>query len=162
MLDNVPFDPRALRNAFGRFASGITVVSLTDDQDRPTGVTVSSFSSLSLDPPLCLFSLGKTQASRKWIESGAGFNVNILGHGQSAAAWQFAKPLEDKFEGLDWFPGRNGLPVIAGALCHFECTKWNLYDGGDHVIVVGHIEHFIEGDGDPLVFYRGKMATVAE
>lgn len=163
MLDSTSdFDPRALRNAFGQFASGITVVSLCDDEGRPTGVTVSSFSSLSLEPALCLFSLGKNQKSCKWIETGAGFNINILSAEQETAAWQFAKPLEDKFDGVQWYEGRNGLPVLHGSLCHFECAKWNVYDGGDHIIVVGQIQHFEEGNGDPLLFYKGKMATVAE
>ncbi|NKB27339.1 MAG: flavin reductase [Rhodobacteraceae bacterium] len=147
MLDAIASDPRALRNAFGRFA---------------TGVTISSFSSLSLDPPLCLFSLGKSQVSCRWIEAGDAFNVNILAHDQQAAAWQFAKPLEDKFDGVKWYAGRNGLPVIHGNLCHFECAKWDIHDGGDHIIVVGRIEHFAEGAGDPLLFYRGAMTTLAE
>ncbi|SMY08039.1 flavin reductase family protein [Flavimaricola marinus] len=163
VLDSSPeFDPRALRDAFGQFASGITVVSLLDGDGRPTGVTVSSFSSLSLEPALCLFSLGKSQMSCKWIDSGNGFNINILSAEQEASAWQFAKPLEDKFDGVEWYAGRNALPVLKGSLCHFECAKWNVYDGGDHIIVVGQITHFERGDGDPLLFYRGKMATVAE
>jgi 3-hydroxy-9,10-secoandrosta-1,3,5(10)-triene-9,17-dione monooxygenase reductase component len=162
MLDSTPdFDPRALRDAFGQFASGVTVVSLVDDAGRPTGVTVSSFSSLSLSPALCLFSLGKTQASAKWIEAGTGFNINILSTDQEKAAWQCAKPAEDKFAGIAWYPGQNGLPVLADSLCHFECAKWNVYDGGDHIIVVGRITHFERNEGKPLLFFRGKMATVA-
>lgn len=162
MLDSNPqIDPRELRDAFGQFATGITVVSLTDDQGRPTGVTVSSFTSLSLDPALCLFSLGKNQVSCRWIEAGDAFNINILSAGQEDAAWQFAKPLEDKFDGVDWYAGHNGLPVLQQSLCHFECTKWNVYDGGDHIIVVGKITHFESGAGDPLLFHRGKMASVA-
>lgn len=162
MLDAIATDPRALRNAFGRFATGVGVVSLNDAAGQATGVTISSFSSLSLDPPLCLFSLGKSQVSCRWIEAGDAFNVNILAHDQQTAAWQFAKPLEDKFDGVKWYAGRNGLPVIHGNLCHFECAKWDIHDGGDHIIVVGRIEHFAEGAGDPLLFYRGAMTKLAE
>jgi len=160
--DTKQFDLRALRNAFGRFATGVAVVSLTDADGQATGVTISSFSSLSLEPPLCLFSLGKNQVSCRWIEAGNGFNVNILRDDQQGAAWQFAKPSEDKFDGVAWYEGRNGLPVIADNLCHFECAHWETYDGGDHIIVVGRIDHFEEGRGDPLVFYRGAMATVSQ
>ncbi len=162
MLDNVTMDPRELRNAFGCFASGITIVSLPDADGRPTGVTVSSFSSLSLDPALCLFSLGKTQGSCKLIEQGEHFTINVLASDQAATAWQFAKPSADKFAGIDWRPGFNGVPVIAGSLCHFECRKWATYDGGDHIIVVGQITHFDRTDGAPLLFYRGQIATMAE
>jgi len=161
VLDTTQMDPRELRNAFGCFASGITVVSLRDDQGKPTGVTVSSFSSLSLDPPLCMFSLGKTQMSCRWIEEGSRFNINVLSHAQEKSAWQFAKPMDDKFEGIDWYEGQNGIPVIEGSLCHFECDKWNVYDGGDHIIVVGKITAFERSEGDPLLFFRGKIATVA-
>lgn len=161
MLDGQMMDPRDLRNAFGCFATGVTVITMTDADGRPTGVTVSSFSSLSLSPALCLFSLDKKQTSCRWIDAGTAFNVNVLGTEHEAAAWQFARPREDKFEGIDWHEGRNGLPLIDGALAHFECAKWNCYDGGDHIIVVGEITRFQTAMGDPLLFYRGKMATVA-
>lgn len=162
MLDGPQMDPRELRNAFGCFATGVTVISLLDDRAQPTGVTVSSFSSLSLSPALCLFSLDRDQVSCRWIDRGNGFNVNVLSAQQDAVAWQFAKPAEDKFADVDWFEGRNGLPVIAGSLSHFECRKWDVYDGGDHLIVVGEITHFDKRDGQPLVFYRGKMESLAE
>lgn len=161
MLDNAVLDPRELRNTFGCFASGITIVSLFDRDGRPTGVTVSSFSSLSLDPALCLFSLGKDQVSCKLIEEGDQFTVNVLASDQADVAWQFARPSEDKFAGIDWQPGHNGVPVIGGSLCHFECRKWATYDGGDHIIIVGQITHCDRREGAPLLFYRGKIAGVA-
>ena len=161
MLDGRVIDPRELRDAFGCFATGVTVISLLDDEGRATGVTVSSFSSLSLEPALCLFSLDKKQVSCRWIEAGEHFNVNVLCQEQEAAAWQFARPSRDKFAGVNWFAGRNGLPVVAGALSHFECRKHDVHDGGDHIIVVGEITHFDHADGAPLLFYRGNMAAVA-
>lgn len=160
MLDEPQLDPKALRNAFGDFATGVTVVSMLDAAGKPTGVTVGSFTSLSLSPALCLFSLDKSQVSCRWIREGEEFNVNILSADQQDCAWQFAKPLEDKFEGVGWSPGRNGLPVIDGALGHFECQKWDIHDGGDHIIVVGKITYFERVGGEPLVFFRGKMGTV--
>lgn len=162
MLDGPQIDPRALRNAFGCFASGVTVITMRDDAGRATGVTVSSFSSLSLEPALCLFSLDKRQVSCKGIEAGHHFNINVLGAEQGDIAWQFAKPADDKCAGVAMRDGRNGVPLIDGAIAHFECTKWNVMDGGDHIIVVGEITDFAEAEGAPLLFYRGQMALVSE
>jgi flavin reductase (DIM6/NTAB) family NADH-FMN oxidoreductase RutF len=109
----------------------------------------------------CACSRWARRRPAKWIEAGTGFNINILSTDQEKAAWQCAKPAEDKFAGIAWYPGQNGLPVLADSLCHFECAKWNVYDGGDHIIVVGRITHFERNEGKPLLFFRGKMATVA-
>lgn len=162
MLDAASHDPRALRDAFGLFATGVTVVTMHDDAGRATGVTVNSFSSVSLDPPLCLISLGRDQVSRRWLEGERAFIVNVLRHDQQAVAWQFARPAEDKFDGIRQGQGRNQAPFIAEALCHFECRHWARYDGGDHEIVVGRITHFQTGEGDPMLFYRGRIARLGE
>ena len=161
MLDLPEFDQRDLRDAFGCFAAGVTVVSLCDPAGRPAGVTVSSFSSLSLSPPLCLFSLGKEKISAKWLAESRSFAVNVLAAGQEEIAWRFARPSDDKFAGLDWAEGRNGAPVLEGCRARFECDLWNIYDGGDHVIVVGRITDMAKSEGGALVFYRGQMTAVA-
>ncbi len=160
MLDDRQFDPRALRDAFGCFPSGITVVTTRDHGGLPTGVTVSSFSSLSLEPPLCVFSLIRTQVSCRWIEAREAFTVNILGAEQTETAVQFATPSENKFDGIGWTEGRNGMPVIAGSLAHFECAKWAIYDGGDHLLIVGEITHFARSEGTPLIYRSGKIVAV--
>lgn len=172
MLDATPtdavptFDPpapdaRALRDAFGRFATGVTVVSFRGEDGRATGVTVSSFTSLSLDPPLCLFSLARTQPSASVLaRPGARFVVNVLGRGQEALAWRFAKPAADKFEGVAAARAPCGTPAIEGALARFECEHWATHDGGDHVIVVGRIARATEGEGEPMVFYRGAATAL--
>jgi len=162
VLDDKLMDPRELRNAFGCFASGITIVSLRDKVGKPTGVTVSSFSSLSLDPALCLFSLGKTQPSCQLLEHSDAFNINILSECQEDIAWQFSRPSQDKFSGISWRPGMNTMPIIDNCLCHFECKKWATYDGGDHLIIVGEIMNYDKTDGAPLLFYKGQIAEVAQ
>lgn len=159
MLDTMQFDSRALRNAFGCFPSGITVVTTRDHDGLPTGITVSSFSSLSLEPPLCVFSLIRTQVSCRWIEAREAFTVNILEAKQTETAMQFATPSEDKFAGIAWSEGRNGMPVIDGSLAHFECSKWATYDGGDHLLIVGQITHFAQTEGAPLIYREGKIAA---
>lgn len=162
MFDAGPIDPRALRDAFGRFATGVTVVTMLDDEGRPTGVTVNSFSSLSLEPPLLLFSLGSNQVSMRWLREGTPFTVNVLARGQDDVAWQFAKPSDDKFEGIASEEARIGVPCIAGCLARFECRVWALYPGGDHEIVVGEVLNLEAGEGEPMLFYRGAMAQLAE
>lgn len=164
MLDTPPLDPRKLRDAFGRFATGVTVVTMLDGEGRPTGVTVNSFSSLSLDPPLCLFSLGKKQMSTRWLQQeGVHFTVNILTRDQEKVAWQFARPLEDKFEGVETGTGKTGIPYLHNSLCHFECRLWARYDGGDHEIYVGEILHLdqLAEEADPVLFYRGAMTRLS-
>jgi 3-hydroxy-9,10-secoandrosta-1,3,5(10)-triene-9,17-dione monooxygenase reductase component len=152
-----PLDPRALRDAFGSFATGVTVVTLCDDQQNPIGVTVGSFTSLSLDPALCLFSLKKNSNTAQWIDQKPNFVVNILGRDQEPLAWQFARSADEKFAGIAWQAGANGMPVIEGCLGHFECQRWAVYDGGDHMIVVGQITAMTRHPGLPLVFFRGQM-----
>ncbi len=152
---------RRLRSAFGRFASGVTVVTMRDSNGDPTGITVNSFSSLSLDPPLLLFSVGCEQISCKWLKSGNHFTVNVLAREHESLAWQFARPREDKFDGVSWRTGLNGAPIIEGALAHFECVKWNIVEGGDHLIVIGEISDFDARDGEALVFFRGAMGNFA-
>ncbi len=152
---------RRLRSAFGCFASGVTVVTMRDSKGGPTGITVNSFSSLSLDPPLLLFSVGCEQICRRWLEAGDRFTVNVLAREHEDLAWQFARPLEDKFDGVAWRTGMNGAPIIEGALAHFECRKWKTAAGGDHMIVIGEILDFDAREGDALVFFRGGMGDFA-
>ena len=155
------FDTKLLRNAFGCFPSGVTIVSLKDSDDKPTGITVSSFSSLSLNPPLCLFSIGKEQASRPFFESSDHFVVNILSAQQESIAWQFAKPIEDKFENVTYTENENGVPIIDGNIAHFCCRKWAVYEGGDHIILVGEVLDFNLSESDALIFFKGKINTIA-
>lgn len=161
MLDSAQSSPRQLRDAFGCFASGVTVVTLRDCAGAPTGITVNSFSSLSLDPPLLMFSVGCRQVSCRWFEAGEHFNVNVLGSDQEMLAWQFARPLEDKFAGVAWHESASGMPVLNGALASFACRKWQMLDGGDHRIVIGRVEDFSAREGEALLFYRGGMRRTA-
>ena len=157
MLDATVDMTKRLRAAFGCFPSGVTVVTLMDGDGRPTGITVNSFSSLSLSPPLLMFSVGSHQVSCRWIEMQDHFTVNVHAADQEAVAWQFARPHTDKFEGIGWREGANGLPVLDGAVAHFACRKWSMMEGGDHKIVVGEILDFDSAPHDSLIFYRGAM-----
>lgn len=157
MLDTEALDAGALREAFGRFATGVTVVTLRDGAGRPTGVTVNSFASLSLEPPLCLFALGLRQRSLRWLEPDAAFAVNVLRHDQAELAWQFAKPRDDKFAGVAATEGRGGAPRLHGAIAWFECRVAALHPGGDHRIVVGEVLGVATAPGRPLLFSDGAL-----
>jgi 3-hydroxy-9,10-secoandrosta-1,3,5(10)-triene-9,17-dione monooxygenase reductase component len=161
MLDRPMMDPRDLRNAFGVLPTGVTVVSLQDESGMPTGVTVGSFSSLSLSPALCLFSLGKTQASARLFKEGVAFVVNVLPYQMVDIAWRFAKPLENKCAGVALTGTAVNAPRLRDAIAHFACHAHAIHDGGDHIIVVGEIADFAHGEGDALVFYRGAMHKTA-
>jgi flavin reductase (DIM6/NTAB) family NADH-FMN oxidoreductase RutF len=162
MLDGHVLDTRVLRDTFGRFATGVCVITMRDDQGGATGVTVKSFASLSLDPALCLFSLGRSQKSCQWLDGeDCAFVVNILAADQEAVAWAFAKPREDKFEGIATEPAAHvDIPVISGAIARLECRLWRKYDGGDHDMIVGRVLHVEQTGGAPLLFFRGKMAAL--
>lgn len=157
MLDQGVIDTRELRNAFGCLPTGVCVVTLTDESGVPTGVTVGSFTSLSLDPALCLFSLGRDQASARLFSDGSCFVVNVLPHQQADVAWQFARPLEDKCDGIALEDMPLGPPRLRDGIAHFACQTHAIHEGGDHIIVVGRIVDFDYCDGDALVFYRGQM-----
>jgi 3-hydroxy-9,10-secoandrosta-1,3,5(10)-triene-9,17-dione monooxygenase reductase component len=157
----VAVDPAEFRKVLSHFATGIVVVTAVSD-GRPIGLTCQSFSSLSLDPPLIMFSVSK--ASRSWPELRAvgRFAVNILGDEQEAVSRTFARTGADKFAGLAWRPGTTGAPLIAGALAHIECTLGAVHDGGDHVIAVGRVLGLEErtDESHPLLFFRSEYRSL--
>tara|TARA_B100000780_G_scaffold163019_1_gene113951 strand:- start:428 stop:919 length:492 start_codon:yes stop_codon:yes gene_type:complete len=157
MLDQLVRSPREMRDAFGCLPTGVSVVSLYDENGRATGVTVGSFTSLSMSPALCLFSLGEKQASVRLFKEGVAFVVNVLSHEQADVAWQFSKPLDNKFEGIPLSETLLEAPRLSHCIAHFVCRTNTIHIGGDHVIVVGEIIDFDYSEGDPLIFYRGQM-----
>ncbi len=154
------FDSRELRNAFGTFATGVTVIT-TSGIDKPVGLTANSFSSLSLDPPLVLWSLVKASPSLDVFENATHFGVSVLADHQEAVAMQFARPSEDKFKGIPTEKTECGVPLIEGAHSHFLCKREFAYDGGDHVIFVGRVLSLSVAEAPPLVFHRGAFTRIS-
>lgn len=157
-------DSRAFRRALGCFATGVTVVtSLDPDSNAPVGVTVSAFSSLSLDPPLVLFCLGNQTSSLDAFRRAGSFVVNVLGEGQRELSNRFAGRAEDKWAGVALVPGLLGLPVLEGCLANLECSVVDTAQGGDHLIFIGRVEniHHQEG-GRPLLYFRGAYMDGAQ
>lgn len=159
-------DQRELRDVFGCFATGVTIISGRDTSGKPQGLTVNSFSSVSLDPPLVLFSLDRAANSAEAFDKGQAFTVNILGRGQEAQSNHFASKAEDKFatSAFAWADGTNGIPCLQDALAHLECTCETLHDGGDHWIIIGRVTALrsLGTDGAPLVFFRGRYADLQD
>jgi len=152
------FDPIPFRNALGNFATGVTIVTTMDDQGEPVGVTASSFNSVSLDPPLVLWSLAKKAYSLPAYQNSGGFNVHVLAAHQSDVSNQFARPGENKFEGIEWSKCDQGFPLLPECAALFRCKTNFQYEGGDHIIFVGEVIDFETHDLPALVFHGGKYA----
>lgn len=151
-------DPLALKDILAHYPTGVTIVCSMTEERLPVGCTVSSFSPVSLEPPLVLFSLKLESPSLDVIQQHGGFSVNVLGKDHGSLARWFAQWQEDKFAGVDWFTGTRDCPILHDAVAYFECDLWRVYDGGDHRIIVGRVEDTgIQNTGDPLVIHRGKF-----
>ena len=153
-------DQAHFRQVLGHFPTGVTVVTGLDGQE-PVGLAVGSFFSLSLDPPLVGFCVGKSSKSWARMEGTGSFCVNILGEDQEDVCRVFATSGEDKFASIGWKPAETGSPQINGVLAWIDCVVDVVHDGGDHHIVVGRVRGLDVGDaGQPLVFYRGGYANL--
>ena len=158
-----PIDPKALRDAAGQFATGVTVVTTLDRSGTPVGLTANSFTSVSLEPPMVLFCLDKTSETLAAFESGGGFAVHVLGADQLELSIRFASRGIDRFEGLRWIPGIGGVPLLERALAVFECSTTHAYDGGDHVIFVGTVERLgpVDDARSALGYFRSGYIETA-
>lgn len=157
-------EARRFRDVLGCFGSGITVIT-TMSGDEPVGMTCQSFSSVSLDPPLITFIPARSSRAWPMIQRSGRFCVNVLAADQEHVSTQMATKGVDKFAGIDWTPGAGtGSPVIAGTLAHLDCTIHAVYEGGDHFIVVGRVEHLEQHGPDaetvePLLYFKGRYRT---
>ncbi len=152
--------PADMRAALANFATGVAVISTLDPQGKPFGMTVNSFNSVSLDPPLVLWSIGLRAHSLAIWRAAGGFVVNILAADQENLCRQFSSRVDDRFAGVDWTAGRDGLPLLAGTVAAFECRTWARYPGGDHEIIVGEVLACHRNDQLPLVYCQGRLGTV--
>lgn len=152
------FSERDFRNALGQFATGVTVVTTVDAQHRPVGMTVSSFNSVSLNPALVLWSLGRSTGSYAAFAQCSHYAIHVLASDQKDLALQFSKRGVDRFAGVAWQANAHGVPLLGGALATFECQARSQYLEGDHLIMVGQVlacRH--AAHAAPLVYHRGHM-----
>jgi flavin reductase (DIM6/NTAB) family NADH-FMN oxidoreductase RutF len=154
----VAFSELEFRTALGLFPTGVVIVTAITKLGEQLGITVSSFNSVSLSPPLVLFSIARTANSFPQIADAANYAVNVLAENQDALSSRFARPSSDKWAGLMPLAGATGAPLMPGAIASFECVPYASYDGGDHVIFVGRVVNIHRADtagSRPLVFCRG-------
>ena len=157
-----PVSERSLREALGQFATGVTVVTAIDPQGAPVGLTVSSFNSVSLSPPLVLWSLGRASRALAAFQACSHYAVNVLSASQLPWAMQFAARDVDRFAGVDITTGLTGAPLIGGTLATFECANRSQYPEGDHIIFVGEVLACQStGQAAPLLYHRGKLLDQA-
>lgn len=150
-------EPEKIRRAFGCFATGVAVATTLGAEKEPVGITISSFNSVSVDPPLVLWSVGNNSVSYEAFANAEHFAVNVLARSQEDLADRFAARGSDKFAGLAHTQGVHGVPLLPEFAACFECSTEYLYPGGDHLIIVGRVLNFQDRALEPLIFYRSEF-----
>ena len=162
-MSQIQDDTRALRNAYGRFATGVTIVTALDADGQPVGLTVNSFSAVSLNPPLVLWCLDDASHNLDAFRRASHHAINVLSAGQVDLSNRFATWPVDRFAGLPWRAGRGGAPLLPGCCASFEVVNEVAHAGGDHTIFVGRVEKFSETTGlAPLLFHAGQYRELRE
>jgi flavin reductase (DIM6/NTAB) family NADH-FMN oxidoreductase RutF len=159
----LPVTKDVFRQALGHFASGVTIVTTAAENGEKRGITVSAFSSVSLDPPLVLICIDKRASIHEHLRKGDWFAVNVLSAEQEHLSRHFAAKVEiDRFVGIDLVECVSGCPLIAGAVMSLECRVVEMYEGGDHTIFIGVVESASVAGGEPLLYYCGNYAQRAQ
>ena len=153
---------RDLRQALARYVTGVAVVTATDPRGAPLGLTVNSFSSASLEPPLVLWGLSSRSSRQAGFLAARHFAINVLGAAQQELSARFAGPAEDRFGGIEWRAGLGGAPLLAGCIATFECAAAGQMPAGDHIILFGRVERFQHRPGTPLVFFASRYGLPRE
>jgi len=154
-------DPRELRRALAGFPTGVTVITARTADGQTAGVTVNSFCSVSLAPPLLLWCLSKAAPSRSVFTEASHFAIHVLAADQQHLSQRFSRPAADKFAELDFNEGLGRAPLIAGAVATFECRLVRQHEGGDHLILIGEVERYAYSNRHPLLFHGGDYDVPA-
>jgi flavin reductase (DIM6/NTAB) family NADH-FMN oxidoreductase RutF/DNA-binding MarR family transcriptional regulator len=154
-------DSKAFRRCLGQFSTGVGVMT-TVANGEPVGLTANSFSSLSMDPPLVLWSIAHTSRNLEAFKNAKHFAVNILAVDQVEYSQRFAKPAQNKFEGVDWRPGVLGSPILPNVLASLECALETTLRGGDHVILIGRVKKYSRYAGNALLYAQGRYAVAED
>ena len=150
-------EPLEMRNAMGKFLTGVTIVTIVQADGTPYGLTVNSFNSVSLDPPLVLWSLDNRNGNLQAFRDAGGFVVNVMTANQADLCGRFASPTANRFDGVAWKKGTSGHPVLDGCLASFDCRHWTEYAGGDHTIFIGEVLAIEQQEGTPAAYFSGKL-----
>jgi flavin reductase (DIM6/NTAB) family NADH-FMN oxidoreductase RutF len=154
-------DAQQLRECLGKFATGITVVTCTNADGRPRGMTANSFSSVSLEPPLVLWNIAKVSNSLPSFLNAEHFAINILAGDQQEMSSHFASTDHTLFDSVEFRMSDNGVPILPNTLACLECRTYQVHDCGDHFIIIGEVESFRSNDRTPLLFFAGEYADLA-
>jgi len=155
-------DQALMRRVCGHYATGVAIVSTMTDASTPVALTVNSFTSVSLSPPLVSWSLRIDSPNRHHFEKGSAFAISILGERQNDLAMHFARPKDNKFEGIDHRLGSLGAPIVEGGIAHLECRPYRFLEAGDHVIFLWEVVDACQSeDHAPLAFYGGRFHKIA-
>ncbi|MEK8048472.1 flavin reductase family protein [Ideonella margarita] len=149
-------EPKALRSALGRFATGVTIITCRDAAGQPVGLTANSFNSLSLDPPLVMWALRNASSHLIDFQKATHFAVNVLAEDQIGLSRRFASPVPDRFAEGTWTDGQGGVPVLANCTAVFECHSDRHHAAGDHVLFIGRVLALHQADLPPLLFHAGN------
>lgn len=160
-MTNNNFDSKAFRTALGTFTTGVTIITTTAQDGTPVGITANSFNSVSLDPPLVLWSLAKNANSLPVFNESKYWNVHVLSVEQEGLSGRFASRGEDKFAGIELDDGLTNAPLLPSCTARFQCRTAFVHDGGDHIIFIGEVLSFDQSDLPPLVFQSGQYALAA-
>ena len=161
---HTPFDSRAFREALGSFPTGITVMTAVAEETSHIGITVNSFTSVSLDPPLVLWCIDRRSRRYPAFAGAPGFTVSILASGHKAVSARLAGAGEHSLDGIVLMPTELGPPALAESLAVFECARESVQDAGDHAILIGRVLRFWRNDaaGAPLVYFQGRYGALAQ
>ena len=157
---HTPIDPSLYRRTCAHFATGITVITVVDENGHPHGMTVNSFSSVSMDPPLVLVSIDLRNAILGHFLSSSHFAINILAEHQEHLSRRFSSVSENRFHGIDWHAGEFGVPLLDGVLAQFECSVAQTFEVGDHTVLIGEVRTAGYSEGRPLIFYSSSYRNL--
>lgn len=153
-------DSTLFRRVCGRFPTGVTVITVRDADGHPHGVTISSFSSLSLNPQLVMVCIDLRSGVLGHFLESAHFGINVLAEDQEQHSRRFASTSESRFHGIDWHEAESGVPLLDGVLAHLECSTTRWFEAGDHVVLIGEVLRAGCREGKPLVFFASKYAAL--
>jgi flavin reductase (DIM6/NTAB) family NADH-FMN oxidoreductase RutF len=157
------FDTRAFRQALGSFPTGVAVITALSTSDKPVGITVNSFTSVSLEPPMVLWCIDKKSDRYAIFTKATGYTISVLGTAHEDVSARLAKPGSHSLENIPLIDTELGPPALSDALAFFECAGEAVYEGGDHAILVGRVVRFARREaGAPLVFFRGRYGALAD
>lgn len=154
-------DGRDFRKALGRFPTGVAVVTALDAQGGKLGMTINSFASVSLEPPIVLWSVAHKAPSYAAFAAARHFVINVLAQDQLSVSNQFSRPSDDKFAGVNWTPGVAGAPVLGGCVASFECAVREIFRAGDHDVMLGDVQRYSHAERAPLAFALSSYACVS-